>query len=85
MQDSEETNLSSKILRVCSYYSNRLGCSPKQDFIDHTLVLICDPRYLFWYREDDMEILCVQQLCLTVFQPLGAGEGLALGAMPVTA
>ena len=55
------------------------------DVVEHAFVLLGERRDGFGQREDDMEILDLgQQLGLPAFEPLRAGERLALraGAMP---
>src|SRR5271168_2670513 len=63
----------------------RLRRRPEQDVIDHSLVLERDRGDLVRHREHYVEIGHVEQLCLTVFEPLGAGETLALRTVPITA
>src|SRR5271168_5073287 len=63
----------------------RLRRRPEQDVVDHGLVLERDRGDLVRHREHYVEIGHVEQLCLTVFEPLGAGETLALRTVPITA
>jgi len=53
--------------------------------VDHFFVLIGEGGNLFRHGEDDVEILDGEEFGLTVLEPLGAGEGLALGAMAIAA
>ena len=63
----------------------RLRCGPEQDIVDHGLVMKRDGCDLIRHREHDMEVGHVEQFRLTVLQPLGAGQTLALWAVPVAA
>src|ERR1700759_1572044 len=63
----------------------RLGDRPKQNIVDHDLVLESDDGDLVRHGEDDVEIRRIQQFGLPVLKPLGAGKTLALGTIPVSA
>ena len=76
MKNGEEANLRSQVLGIGSYSAQGFGCGLKQDVINHLLVLICDRGNLIRDGEDDMEILAVENLRLSVFYPVCAGERL---------
>ena len=57
--------------------------SLKQDGIDLSWVLKRKAADLLGERERDVEVGNGQQLCLPVGEPLGAGRGLALGAVAI--
>lgn len=55
----------------------------EENAVDHILILIGDRGNLFRHSEDDVEVLDGQQFGLAVFEPLSAGEGLALGTVTI--
>src|SRR5271163_3909819 len=55
----------------------------KQDGIDLSRVLKRQATDLLWKREHDVEVRNGQQLRLPLGEPLGAGRGLALGAVAI--
>src|ERR1700691_1976581 len=71
------------MLRVGGDLLQRLRRRPEQDVIDNGLVLERDRGDLVRHREHYVEVRHVEQFCLTVFEPLSAGETLALRAVPV--
>jgi hypothetical protein len=85
MKNGEETNLRSQMLGIGSYGAQGFGGGLKENVIDHLLVLVSDRGNLIRDGEDDMEILAVENLRLSVFYPVCAGERLTLGAMTIPA
>ena len=85
VQHAEEADLGAEVGRVGGDPAQGLGRGMEQDVVDHRLVLEGDDGDLVRHREDDVEVGSIEQLRLAVRQPLGAGEGLALGAVPVAA
>jgi len=71
------------MLGVGSDLMQRLRRRPEQDVVDHGLVLERDGGDHVRHGEHDVEVGHVEQFRLTVFQPLGAGEALALRAVAV--
>jgi len=80
--------------RVGGDRPQRLGHRPEQDGIDHRLVLEGDGRHLVLegdgrrlgrHGEHDMEVRDRQQIGLSVGQPIGPRQALALRAMAVAA
>jgi hypothetical protein len=55
----------------------------EEDAVNRLFVLISEGGNLLGQGEDDVEILGFQKFGLTVFQPVGAGEGLALGTVSI--
>jgi hypothetical protein len=64
---------------------HRLGRRAKQDVIDDRLVLQRNAGDRRRHSEHDMEVRNRQQVALAIREPLGAGETLALRAVPVAA
>jgi hypothetical protein len=65
--------------------TQRLRRRSEQDIVDHGLVLEGDDLDLLGHREHDVEVGHVEQFGLTVREPLGARETLALWATFVAA
>ena len=63
--------------------ADRLGRGLEQDVVHDRLVLERDGGDGRRHGEDDVEIRDRQQVGLTIGQPLGARQALALGAVPV--
>ena len=74
MEDTEEAYLRAEMRRVGGDGTEGFGGRAEQDVIDFGLVLVGDAGDLLRYGEDDVEIFGVEEFCLAVFQPLGAGE-----------
>ena len=85
MQDGEKADLRAQVFRIGGYGTQSLGRGLKEDVIDHLLVLVSDRGNLVRHREDDVVILAVEKFIPAVFDPLGAGQRLALGAMSIAA
>jgi hypothetical protein len=85
VQHREEADIGAEMFGVGADGSQGLGGGGKEQVVDHGFVLIGDRRNLLGQREDDMEILNVEKLGLSMLDPLRAGEGLALRAVPVAA
>jgi hypothetical protein len=83
MQHGQETDLRSQVLGIGRDGAQRLRRRPEQDIVDLRLVLERDDRDLMGHREDNMEVGHVEQFRLTVRQPLGASETLALRAVAI--
>lgn len=85
VQHTEEANLRTQMLGVGGNPGQRLGDRPKQNIVDHDLVLKSDDGDLVRHGEDDVEIGRIQQFCLTVLQPFCPRQTLALRAIAVAA
>jgi hypothetical protein len=62
-----------------------LGGCMEQNIIDRLLILIGDGGDGLRDGEDDVEILGVEDLGLSILEPLGPGEGLAFRAVAIAA
>jgi hypothetical protein len=84
VQDRDETDLRAQVFRVGGNRAQRRGAGAKQQIVEHLLVLVRERGNGLRKREDHMEILDLgQQFSLPVFEPLRAGERLALGTMAI--
>src|SRR5215467_10675781 len=83
VQHGEEADFSPEVLGIGSDGAQGFGGGTEEEAVDRLFVLIGEGGNLFRHREDDVEILGFQKFGLPVFQPLGAGEGLALGTVSV--
>src|SRR6266436_7999313 len=85
MQDGEETEFGSQMAGIAGNAEQGLGGNTKEQVVERRLVVEHQLGDGFWNSEDNVEILDRQQLGLPRFQPAGARQGLALGAMAVAA
>src|SRR5271165_1405847 len=85
MEHGEETNLGAQMLGIGGDGLQGLGRRTEENAIDRRFVLMGDGGNLFRQRQNDVEILRRKKLGATVVEPLGAGQGLALGTMPISA
>src|SRR5208283_611287 len=84
MSHTEEADLRSQMLRIGGDPAQRLRRRTEQDIVDHGLVLERDGGDQIRHGEHDVEVGHIEQFCLTVFEPLGACETLALRTIPVS-
>jgi hypothetical protein len=70
VQHSEEADLRTEMLRVGGDDAQRLRRRPEQVIVDHSLVLKCDGGDQILHGEHHVEIGHMEQLGLTVLQPL---------------
>jgi len=70
VKHGEEANFSSHVLGIGGNDLQRFRGRPEKDGIDRLFVLVGDPSNLSRNREHDMIIGAVEQLGLTVFNPL---------------
>jgi hypothetical protein len=85
VQHGEETDFGAEMFGVGGNGAQGFRSGPKENVVHHFLVLVSDGGNLFRESKDDMEVLGVEELGLTILDPLGAGQRLALWAMPVAA
>ena len=78
VQHAQEADFGAEMDGIGGDGAKRLGRGAKQDIVDRRLVLEGDDGDLVGHRENDVEVLGVEQFCLAVRQPSGAGERLAL-------
>ena len=74
MQHAQEADLGAQMGRVSSDGAESLGRGAEQDIVDEALVLEGEGRDLLRHREDNMEILGVEEFRLAVSEPLRTGE-----------
>src|SRR5260370_17882700 len=85
VQHTEEAYLRAKMLWIGGELTQRLRRRSEQHIVDNGLVLEGDDLDLLGHREHDVEVGHVEQFGLTVREPLGARETLALWATFVAA
>ena len=84
VENGDHAGLSSEMPGIDADEADRLGCRLEQDVVDDRLVLERDDGDGPRHREDDVEVSDWQQVGLPIGKPLGARQGLALRAVPVT-
>jgi len=62
-----------------------LGRRAEENAVDRRLVLMGDGGNRFGQRQNDVKILRREKPGAAVIEPLGAGQGLAFGTMPISA
>src|SRR4030042_4327705 len=85
MKHGEKADFGAEMFGSGSYGAQRLRRGGEENAVDHILILVSDAGNLFRDCKNDMEVLAVEKLGLTLFNPLCAGEGLALGPVPIAA
>jgi hypothetical protein len=85
VQHGQEADLRTEMCRVGGDGAQRLRGCPEQDVVDRGLVLERDHGDLVRHGEHHMEVGHVEQFRVSLLQPLGACETLALRAIPVAA
>jgi hypothetical protein len=85
MQDGEESDLGAQVLGVRADRSQGLGRRLEEGIVDQGFVLQGERCDFLRQGEDHVEIRAVQELGLSMLDPLRPGERLALRAMPVSA
>jgi hypothetical protein len=85
VQDGDQPDLGAEMPGIGSDDAQRLGGCGEQDAIDDGLIVESDLGDRRRHSEDDVEVRHRQQLGLSVGQPLGTRQPLALRAVPVAA
>ena len=85
VEHGQEADLGAEVGRIGGDGAQRLRDGPEQNVVDHGLVLEGDGGDLLRHGEHDMEVWRVEQLRLTVVQPLSPCETLAFWTIPVAA
>jgi hypothetical protein len=85
VQDTEEADLGTQVFWIWGDRLQGLGRGLEQEIVYLASVLKAQLGNSLWERKHNMKILALQEFGLTLFQPLGRGEGLAFGAMAVPA
>lgn len=83
VKDSEKANLGTQMLGIGGDGRQGLGSCSEEKAIDEIFVLVSDGSNLFGNCEDDMKIVCRQNLGRSFFDPLGTCEGLTFWTMTV--
>ena len=85
MQDRDHADLGAEMFGIGADGADRLGRGLEEDIVDDRLVLQGDRCERGRHGEDEMEIRDWQKFGAAVGQPLGAGQALALGTVPIAA
>jgi hypothetical protein len=85
VKDSQEADLGSQMFGISADGAQGFSRRAEKNAVQHLFVLVGDGGDLFRHGEDNVEVFDGQQFGLAVFEPLGAGERLALGTVPVSA
>jgi hypothetical protein len=85
VQDGEEADGGAQMTRIGGDDAQRVRGRVEEDAVDHRFVLRRDLGDGLGHGEDDVKVLAVEQIRGPVFDPRGAGQRLAAGAMPVSA
>ena len=81
VQDGDETDLGAQVFGIGGDGAQSLGAGVEEKIVEGGFVLKGDRRDRLGDGKDDVEIVDpVEQLGLPIFEPLRAGERLALGA-----
>src|SRR5215469_12642256 len=83
VEHSEEADLGSQVFRISGNGAQSFRSSPEEKVVHHFLVLESDGSHLFRQSEDNVEVFGIEELRLTILDPLGARQGLAFRAMTV--
>ncbi len=81
----EKANLGAQMFGIGSNGGQGRGSGSKENAVDEILVLVGDGSNLLGYREDDVEIVSLENFGLSFFDPLRTCERLTLWTVAVTA
>jgi hypothetical protein len=85
VKHSEEADLGAQMFGIGGDGRQGFGSGFEQDAIYQILVLISDAGNVFGNSKDNVKIFAIQNLGFSFFNPLGAGERLALWTVPIAA
>jgi hypothetical protein len=85
MKNGDHAGLGTKVFGIGTNYADCFSRCLEQNVIDGRLVLKRDGGDGRWHRENDMIVGNWEELGLTIGEPLGAREALALRTVTVTA
>ena len=85
VEHTQEADLRTEMLGIGRYLQQGRGAGAEQEVVDDLLVLQSQPREFVRQREHDMHVADRQQFLAAFRQPLVAGVGLTLRAMPIPA
>ena len=84
MEHGEESDLRTQVFGISGDGPQGFGRGAEENAVNHLLVLVGDWGNLFRHREYNVEVLAVEEFRLAVLDPLGASQGLALGAVAIS-
>ena len=84
VQHGEEADLGAEVFGIGGNGAQGFGGGAEENAVDHFLVLVRDGGNLFRQREDDMEVLGVEELGVAMFDPLRPRERLAFRAVAIS-
>jgi hypothetical protein len=85
VQDRKESDVGTQVLRIPCDLEKRLGGRTKKEAVDETFVLKCDRADVVGKREDDVEIMRLEEIGCSVLKPLGPGLCLTFRAVAIAA
>src|SRR5277367_841864 len=85
VQHGKKTDPGAQMFWIGGDLYKSLSAGLEQKIVENPLVLQSQGREIMRYRKDHMEVRRWKQIFSALSQPLLAGVGLALGAMPVSA
>lgn len=85
MQDRKEADLGAEVFWIGGDGLERFCGGFEEDVVNHLLILIGDGGDLLRYGENHVEIRAVEQLSLTMLDPLRSGQALTLWAVAIPA
>src|ERR1700732_1658679 len=85
VEHSEKADLCAQMFGIGRDRGQGLGGGTKQNAVDQVFILVSDGRDWFRDREDDMEIMRLENLGHSFFDPLRTRERLALWTVAVAA
>ena len=83
MQDGEESNLCSEMLRIACKLAERFGDGAEQQAVEFGLILQNESVQLMWQREDDVKVAGFKQFLLPRVDPPTTSLSLALVAVTI--
>jgi hypothetical protein len=85
VEHSEEPNFGTQMFGISGYGAEGFCRGAEENAVDRLLVLVGDRGNLFRQREDDVEVLAVEELGLAVLDPFSTGQRLTFGAVAIAA
>jgi hypothetical protein len=83
MKHTEKADLRSQVLRIGGNLDQRFSACPEQKVVESLLVLQCQRGQVVRNRENYMKVRNFKQVFSAFSQPLLAGVGLTLRAVPI--
>jgi hypothetical protein len=84
VQDGEEADFRSKVLRIGGNEAQRLGDSTKKNVVEDLFVVQGNGGDWFRQREDDVKIGSIEEFGLAVVDPLSSSKGQTLATVAVS-